>query len=666
MLLYSVYHLNLMYSSIETGQRAEVIAKCYYPLLDLVRSGIPLGIEVTGLTLEIIRSIEPSWVKEFADLLLDGCCELVGAGYAQIIGPLSPAGVNSKNLEMGNMVYKKLLNTKPRIALVNEQAYSAGMVVHYLDAGYEAILTEWDNPYRYHPEWDRSMRYFPQRALGADGRDIPIIWNHSISFQKFQRQAHGETESTEYLSYIQKQLAVGNGGAFSVYGNDAEIFDFRPGRFHTEPPLTSHNEWIRIKKIYSKLRQIDGVKLILPSFVLGLLNAPLAGNRISLETPEQPIPVKKQEKYNIVRWGLTGRGDLMANTLCYRLSKQLLSDTAVDDEAWQELLYLYSSDFRTHITQGRWEEFIRLLTNKVQDLNYDTIDMNCPEDSSINAQDETIIRYSRFIEIRTKQVTAVLNINKGLSLESLLFKDAGKKPLIGTLPHGYYDNMEFGADFFSGHMIYEGILKNRITDLEPTDPVIYSLTDRVTAVGKIDMANGILVKSVSVYRNEPRIDISWKPINMDLSSGVLRLGHITLNPEAFSRDTLFFASHNGGHDLEYYYPSKGCIIEHGRPVSFIVSASQALGITEGIAVLGDARNSIHVKIDKCSAAALGLVTLRDMLGHWFCRLSLSLQEFDDTSKPDPITAHMRFPEDFTVSITHFRENGSAVKIASQG
>ena len=651
MRFYVIFHLNLMYSSIEESSRAEVIDKCYVPLLELARSGVPVGIEATGLTLEIINNIKPSWLLDFSNLLHKGLCEFIGSGYAQMIGPLWPAKMNRRNLEIGHRIYSELLGIKPKIALVNEQAYSAGLVGLYLDTGYEAILMEWDNPYRYHQQWNPKMRYFPQRALGADGRGIPVIWNHSISFQKFQRCAHAEIEIEEYLSYIRKHLFAAKDGAFSLYGNDAEIFDYRPGRFHTEAPLSGLNEWRRIGKLLNALGQLQGVEIVPPSAVLSLLDNPQAGKRVRLETPHQPIPVKKQEKYNIFRWGLTGRCDLLANTLCYHKGKELLSDACRDEHSWKELLYLCSSDFRTHITDKRWHDLTRHLARITPFFRAND---ETPDDTRVEmpSPNHGIRKYSRFMELQTDCATVILNLRKGLSFESIVFKDAGPKPLICTLAHGYYDDIEFGADFFSGHMVYERIGDHKITDLEPVAPAIRRFPDRLSIKAKIPLPIGPIEKTVTIYMKEPRIDLSWQPLYFNQALAVLRMGHITLNPEAFCRDQLFFASHNGGRDLETYYPPRGCAIEHGRPVSFLVSASQALGLTEGLVVLGDDKNRILIRTDKAAAAALGMITFKDIIDSWFCRFSFSLQEFDDTSKTGLPASLIDFPKRFTISITY--------------
>ncbi len=181
--LYSIFHLNLAYSSIEEELRPEVIRRCYWPLLELTRRlQIPCGIEASGYTLEAIAALDPSWIDELRDLTALGSCEFVGSGFAQLIGPLVPEEVNRVNQRLGREVYERLLGFAPRLALVNEQAYSASMVSVYRQAGYEAILMEWDNPASEHPEWDPNWRYLPQLACGPGGEEIGLIWNTCTAF----------------------------------------------------------------------------------------------------------------------------------------------------------------------------------------------------------------------------------------------------------------------------------------------------------------------------------------------------------------------------------------------------------------------------------------------------------------------------------------------------
>ncbi len=53
--------------------------------------------------------------------------EFIGSGYAQMIGPLVPAGMVAANLRLGHVAYREMLGVAPRVALVNEQAYSGGL-----------------------------------------------------------------------------------------------------------------------------------------------------------------------------------------------------------------------------------------------------------------------------------------------------------------------------------------------------------------------------------------------------------------------------------------------------------------------------------------------------------------------------------------------------------
>src|SRR5476649_109195 len=96
--LFSVFHLNLAYSSIEEAQWPDVVRRCYWPLLRLAeRTGAPIGIEATGFTLETVAAIDPLWIDALRVLVASGQCEFVGSCYAQIIGPLVPAAVNAAN-----------------------------------------------------------------------------------------------------------------------------------------------------------------------------------------------------------------------------------------------------------------------------------------------------------------------------------------------------------------------------------------------------------------------------------------------------------------------------------------------------------------------------------------------------------------------------------------
>ena len=194
------------------------------------RRHLPVAIEAPACTLETVAQIDPDWLTAFRTLVTEGPAELIGSGYAQIIGPLVPSEVVRVNLATGHRVYERLLGIRPSIAFVNEQTWSASLARHYREAGFGAAIMEWENPRATHPEWPAEWQYHPQRACGQDATTLPLLWSHTIAFQKLQRLAHGEIEINEYLAYIGSHRGVAD-RTLAIYASDAEIFDYRPGRY---------------------------------------------------------------------------------------------------------------------------------------------------------------------------------------------------------------------------------------------------------------------------------------------------------------------------------------------------------------------------------------------------------------------------------------------------
>jgi len=164
--------------------------------------------ELSGYTLEEIAARDPEWIGRARSLIERGRIELIGSGFSQMIGPLVPARVTKENLRLGNETYVRLLGARPRLALVNEQAYAAGLVGLYRDAGYDAIIMDWENPAAHHPEWPAETQYLPQRARGADGRDIALIWSNTTLFQQLQRLVHGDITLENYLSFVPRPCVI--------------------------------------------------------------------------------------------------------------------------------------------------------------------------------------------------------------------------------------------------------------------------------------------------------------------------------------------------------------------------------------------------------------------------------------------------------------------------
>ena len=648
MLLHSFFHLNLAYSAIEQDERPTVVERCYWPLLELAEKlKIPIGVELSGLTLEEIQRIDPLWIKKLCELLDEGLCELIGSGYSQIIGPLVPAHVTQKNLALGNRCYEDILSRQPSIALINEQAYSAGLVGLYKEAGYSSIVMEWNNPASTHPEWGLETRFLPQQALGPSGDSIHLIWNKSITFQKFQRYVHSEIELDDLMHYLEGHL-LDQPRALALYGNDVEIFDFRPGRYMTEAPLPEKSEWSRVEALYKEIKNDQRFKLIRPSGALDLLGQKNADQPLRLECSAQPVPVKKQNKYNLLRWAVTGRDDLRINTRCQRLARTLQQRGAGDEE-WRELCYLWSSDFRTHITERRWAEYL----DRLQEFEKRWIPLEPENKTLASPQAEALTegiasslavrRTGRILEVSGKRLKIALNCQKGLALESFIDQEVSPLSLCGTLHHGYFDDIRWGADFYSGHLVFEGPGAHKLSDLAPVEPEITYLENSVQISTTVETPLGRITKCWLVADEDASLQLNTRFESDERLLGTLRCGHVTLNPQAFDQTELFYRTHNGGSEIETFSLA-GEDFDHGRAVSFLVSAQCAVGLTENLFEFGDNQHTLRIEIDRSRAAVVGLVTHQEVRKSHFTRLSLTAQEVDDTSKPQMLG-------DQTVSIT---------------
>ncbi|HWU24953.1 MAG TPA: hypothetical protein VN154_01000 [Rhizomicrobium sp.] len=672
--LFALFHLNLAFSSIEEEQRGEVIRRCYWPLLELARDHGPIAIEATAFTLEEIAARDTQWCQELARLRRDGRVEFIGSGYAQIIGPLVPAGVTEANLRIGHQIYERILGSRPDIALVNEQAYSAGLVGIYLDAAYRAILMDWDNPAAHHPEWPNETRYQAQRALAEDGRSIALLWTNTVAFQKLQRLAHDDIGEDDYLRYVTMQRAD-TPRTLCLYASDAEIFDFRPGRYRTEEALHAASEWMRVAQAFARLKSEPGLRFVRPSDALEI-DDDRTRPPLRLESAPCPVPVKKQRKYNLSRWAVTGLDDIAINAACERIYRALVRKQVSDEAAWKELCYLWSSDFRTHITDARWSAYCRRLTCAQEMWSAKPAAEIFPAPptvvfSDIKVKEGALCGASgnmrgggeetggiagtllpRRVAIGTPSLIAQLDRRRGLAITSLQFA-GDDKAIIGGLPHGHFDAIDLQADWYTGDCVFEAPGEAKITDLEWCEPDIETAANGDVIVrAKIATPKGPIFKQMRFSASAPAVAFDLLFDWQCWDRGVLRLGHITLLPNAFAWASLSFTTHNGGKKPETFSLA-GETVDHGAPVSFLVSSSFGIGMTEGWAELGDANTRLRVDVDRQTAPLLGFVAHKRLGGSLFCQLILSALELDETRKPSPYRAG---PRRFRFSVSRVPSN----------
>lgn len=615
--IYTVFHLNLAFSSIEEAQHIDVIKHCYWPLLNLAQQGIPVGLEMTTYTLESIARVDMKWVELFRLLLQEKKCELIASGDSQIIGPLIPAEVNQANLRLGQQGYQQLLGVTPKIAYLNEQAVSAGLLDIYIDAGFEAVVVEWDNPYSHNPGWSAEALVRPQSLLSASGREIKVIWNHAIAFQKFQRYAHGELPLADYIDYL-TTICHRDMVAFPIYGSDAEVFDFRPGRYQTEAEAIQ-GEWQRISELFCFLAAHSQFNWQRPSEILTHWrnNQPLA-----LTNAEHPVSVKKQAKYNITRWALSGRNDLLLNTLCYRQWQQLKQSNS-DDTSWRALCRMWSSDLRTHLTQTRYQQ-LELPTSFQQPLTFESWQTELSP--TLSGHDLSYDSERRRLHIRTPYLHVSFNANRGLAIDHLSFSSQEFHPVLGTLSHGHFDHIRYGADFYSNHMLMERFRdRDRVTDLNRVEYQLGQKDGCLLIFCRQQLKSGAVVKWYKLQGEALHCGFHFE--NIERPEAAIRLGFITMQD---CSQRAWYASHLGGHHREFFQLTAD--IDQGAPVSSIVSANSAIGATNGELLFGTSENGIRLNWDPALCAALPMISSKKINHQYLNRLWFSLAEADETLK----------------------------------
>jgi hypothetical protein len=629
---FQVYHLNLAFSSIPTQARGDVIKQCYWPLLRMAKDlHIPVGIELTGWTLQQILQIAPDWVSQFKSMLQSQQCELIGSGWTQLIGPLVPAEVNEWNQKLGLEAYESILGIRPNLVLVNEMAYSTSLVNLYSQAGYSGMIMDRDNvrlalDLDHHP-----ASIAPTHALGHDGLSFPVLWSDSILFQRLQRVVHGDIPVSEYLDYL-RQRADGSIPILPIYCNDAEIFDYRPGRFSNEAKLHPEGEWVRMQRVLTQLRQQIGVQWVAPSLALTIQNEGRSILAKTLSSAAHPIPVKKQAKYNINRWAVTGRDDLWLNTTCHRLCQQLLLLEDHSPSSWRELCEFWASDLRTHITTDRWSEMLARLSRFENSLPMVAPVAPQPAPAAtaskveINQGEEGILW-----NIETGSIQLVLNARRGLTLKSLAFKSQAFAPIIGTLPQGYFESIELGADYYSGGVLIEipeGRL--RFTDLEWVTPEILQTDTKVIIKASLNLGSGRLIKIITLNRQKEEILMSYEFVDWERPIGIVRVGILTLLPDAVNLP-LTLHCQNGGHKPEQFVIESP--FSHIHPASAFVSSTSAIGATNGKMSIVDAKGlGFQVTWNPASCAAVPMMKHLTTTTSHLTRLSFSLCELDDTTR----------------------------------
>lgn len=646
---YIVFHLNLAFSSIEEEARIDVIQKCYDPLLSLIEeTKTPIGIELTGWTLKQIQLLEPLWIEKFKNLLNAKKCELIGSGYSQIIGPICHHKVNYWNQKLAIEEYQKILGLRPDIILVNEMAFSTSMIDLYHSFGYKGFIMDRDNI-----KLALNQDEVPYIVKGVNKKNLPVLWSDSILFQKFQHFAHGDTSTNEYLEYVNGRIKSGE-MLLPIYCNDAEVFDYRPGRFKEESSSHQEGEWNRIKKLIYSIQHETSLEFVLPSEAIKINQKKQEELKSEIVSVAYPIPVKKQAKYNIARWAVTGKDDLWINTMCHRINKHLIDTNDNDKKKWKKLCEFWASDIRTHITDRRWRKISKEVNNFLTELGLNKTYKVIKKIENYNLIKDIVNPYfgtsisfhndNNLLRISAKHMELDLNLRRGLAIQKLSFMSHKMQPCIGTLPHGFFESILMGADFYSGNTTIEmPLLRSRATDLERVQPKFLMEDKFIFIFAKITTLYGTIKKTIKFSTENEEISLSYDLSEFDKIFGSARLGFITLLDQ-FTKENVEIHCSNGGESLEKF--SLNGDFDHTKPASTLVSSSRGLGGTTGIIRIVNKENIINLNWDPSECAVMPMLVNKSHNLKNLARVIFSIQEYDDTLK-----APTRLGSTFTLNIS---------------
>lgn len=630
--LYSIFHINCSFSSIDEKEIPKLIKKSYWPLLNMIqKNNFNIGVECSGSSLEKIYKYDKLWVDKFRELIKKKKCELIGSGFHQIISPSCPEKITKINLKIGFEIYSKLLNTKPKLALINEQVFSKSLISIY-NKFFSGIIIDWINS---NQAINSSSNYFkscPTTIIDDYKNKIPVIWSNSLAFQKFQRYVFGEISLENYLQFVNSQT-----GFLCIYSNDCEIFNFKDKRYKNNYQKKENLHWRKIENLFKYFKKnFKKYKLLQLSSVADKKNNKI----IKLSSAQMPIIVKKQKKYNINRWTVCGENNFDKNSSCWKIYNQLQKKKIKKLAIWKELCDLWSSDYRTHTTNKKNKKFHQKINKLFNKLNLSQKNYTINQLSGfkrIKLQNNKNINIdNNFICFSSKQFTLKLNLLKGLTIDQYIDRTISNNSLFGTLYQGQLKYLDNYSDYYSGHFNFFSFKNlNKITDISFQNPKINlfkkkSQTYKVISKLKFNEL-GIVEKSIEVNLNKREVFLRLNFKNV--APAILRLFNITLNPKNFDREKLYFSSNNGGKKLEKFELLEN--FNHGSPVlevSKYTSSNNSCAMTDGRFIIGDNKKKLIFNNNLEINPFVAMIEYKKLPKNFFLRTSFSCREMDDTYK----------------------------------
>ena len=606
------FFYNLMFSSLKVSDREIILDNSLANLLKLVKKNkIKVSICMTGYSLEIAKKIRPKIIKEMKSLIDKGYLELVGSSYSQIIQPLVPADVNKRNIELGFETYKKILGIVPKTATCNEGVFSFSGAKLLESYNYKNLLLEWNNVFQSNNNLDTSLSFNSQILKGTK---INLIWYNSIIFQALQRYVRGDLDLKTYIEFIKNFQKK---GYLCLYASDGEIFGYNPKRYADD--ITPRNSWKKIENLIKKFP--------LNSFIhtYESVNKEIS-KRISVTNANNPVLVKKQNKYNIYRWAITGRDDSRLNSTCYKIFYSIKNSNIEESNIFLELLKLWSSDYRTHIETNRWKLLSRKLSEFQKKLKIEEITNKSDYIYSLKGFKK--LSNIRFVKMKSKNSKIIFDNKKGLTINKWLINN---KNTICTIPFNKFDNINLGADFYSANSLIEPAGHKKITNLLPSETFIKKTKNENFLISKIKSDNYLFYKKYIFYKNKNCMDLNIKIETPKRSKEKIRLLSLTFDDLLFKKSSLFYSVNLGSDEFETFY-LKDNFINQEINLNQNISAYKGFAASNGVLIIGDNKNKCEIKFDQSMSFLMSQIVYMPFKkkDNYFLRINFSAQEIDET------------------------------------
>ena len=205
--------------------------------------------------------------------------------------------------------------------------------------------------------------------------------------------------------------------------------------------------------------------------------------------------------------------------------------------------------------------------------------------------------------ISTPSVKLCIDPNKGGRIDSIVFPKISETQLITNKDllrqrFSIEDNVA-AADIY----IHDG--NETHIDSDSIGQMIYPeylapFPIFVPILCKVITGLGVIWKTFRVYMDIPRVDLQIRFQWRDVVPRSFRIGNMSLESDAFDKETLQYITNNGGINDEFFYIGDS-IINHGAPMSKDITAHTSIGATEGWTVLRD------------SSKGVGFITNQSML-----------------------------------------------------